>query len=140
MKGSKDSVGSDNRKANVLEGKDGVPPNRDQGAAKETAGLMMENTSNSEAAVDGDGWQVVQPRKKRPKGILRDSSYSNSIANHEDEHRKKLCLEQDVCGSQSHQETPEQDQDDYRVEPSTDSTDEQENELVWWTKKWVKVE
>ena len=120
--------------------KDGVPPNRDQGAAKATAGLMMDKDSDSEAAVDGDGWTVVPSRKKRPKGILRESSYSNRMANHSDKDRKKLCLEQDVRGSQGHDKAPEQDQDDYRVEPSTDSTDEQENELVWWTKKWVKVE
>ena len=120
--------------------KDSVPPNRDQEAAKATAGLMMDKDSDSEAAVDGDGWTVVPSRKKRPKGILRESSYSNRMANHSDKDRKKLCLEQDVRGSQGHDKAPEQDQDDYRVEPSTDSTDEQENELVWWTKKWVKVE
>ena len=101
---------------------------------------MMDKNSDSEAAVDGDGWTLVHPRKKRPKGILRESSYSNRMANHSEGDRKKLCLEQDVRGSQGHQEAPEQDQDDYRVEPSTESTDEQENELVWWTKKWVKVE
>ena len=67
-------------------------PKSDQGPAKVTAALMMHKDLNMEAQMDSDGWTVVQPSKKGPKGILQeqDPSYSNSMANHKEEDRKKV--------------------------------------------------
>ena len=110
----------------------------------------------------GGGADGLVRKKKQVKSILRESSYSVRTANQnhlEDEmiglddnevcmgqvdvigqDAMDMCMDQDVDGSQEQSTTQNRDHDDQTVESSTSSTCEDGFDLVWWSKKWIKVE